>query len=120
MAKNREPPSQTLAKNLRKLMRDKGLSAPEVASRAKVDRKTVNNQLNARFDPRLTQVQAVAEVFGLTCWQLLSPDMNPEHARQDVQELLDIWYSIQEPERPEGKRYLQFLRDRPRPSDDTP
>lgn len=54
------------------------MSSPEVAAKAKVDRKTLNNQLNGRYDPRPEQVQAVAEVFGYNNWDLLNPDFDPD------------------------------------------
>lgn len=52
-----------------------GLTSVQVADAAKVDRKTLNNLLNARFDPRLTLIEKVANVFGLTTWQILATDM---------------------------------------------
>jgi len=78
MAEKRPLPRQTLAKNLRALLDKTGLSAPEVARRAGVDRKTLNNQLNGRYDPRPEQVQAVAQVFGVNNWDLLNPSFTPD------------------------------------------
>lgn len=54
------------------------MSPPEVARRASVDRKTINNQINGRYDPRPEQVQAVAEVFGYNNWDLLNPAFEPD------------------------------------------
>jgi transcriptional regulator with XRE-family HTH domain len=71
---NRRPlPRDVLARNLEALFKKTGFSAPEVARKAQVDRKTVNNQLNARVDPRPEQVDAVAKIFGLNYWDLLNP-----------------------------------------------
>lgn len=69
------PPRQRLAKNIRALMHMQGLGTGLIADRAKVDPKTVNNMVNARFDPRLSQVEKIANVFGLTAWQLLAADL---------------------------------------------
>lgn len=79
MGKSKTSPREILAKNLRALLVKTGTSAPEVAKRARVDRKTVNNQLNARVDPRPEIVAAVAAVFHLQGWQLLSPDFDPSN-----------------------------------------
>ena len=69
-------------------METQGLSAPQVAEMAKVDRKTVNNLVNSRFDPRMTLVEKVANVFGLTTWQLLAHDF--EANRPDSKQVLAL------------------------------
>ncbi len=77
MAKELIPPRQRLAKNLRSLAQREGYSGHEIARRTgnKIDPKTVNNMLRAAYDPRLTQVEKVANVFGMTAWQLLAYDL---------------------------------------------
>lgn len=70
----RIPPRQRLARNLRALMKVQGLGTGFVAERAKIDPKSLNNMINARFDPRLSQVEKVASVFGFTAWQILAYD----------------------------------------------
>lgn len=77
MREKRPLPRHTLARNLSALLSKTGLSPPEVARRAGVDRKTINNQLNGRFDPRPEQVQSVAQVFGVNNWDLLNPHFDP-------------------------------------------
>lgn len=69
-------------------METQGLSAPQVAELAKVDRKTINNLVNSRFDPRMTLVEKVANVFGLTTWQLLAYDF--EAKRPDNRAVLTL------------------------------
>lgn len=91
MAEKRPLPRQTLQRNLKTLIAKTGISATEVAARAKVDRKTVNNQLNARYDPRPEQVQAVAEVFGFNEWDLLNPAFDPERKSSKLQELAALY-----------------------------
>ena len=63
------PPRTRLAANLKVALERSQMSAPELAELAKVDRKTVNNLLNARFDPRLSLVEKIANALGLTTWQ---------------------------------------------------
>ncbi len=84
MAENRPLPRHTLAKNLRILLENTGFSAPEVARRAGVDRKTINNQLNGRYDPRPEQVRAVAKVFHLDEWDLINPNFNPNTPKNQM------------------------------------
>jgi transcriptional regulator with XRE-family HTH domain len=81
-------PRTRLAKNLAVLIETQGLSAPQVAEAAKVDRKSINNLLNSRFDPRLTLIEKVANVFGLTTWQLLAHDF--ELNRPDNRQVLTL------------------------------
>ena len=69
------PPRVTLARNLKLLMEARKLGTPEVAKQSGVDKKTINNLLHGRFDPRLDKVEAVAQVFGLTGWQIIMPGM---------------------------------------------
>jgi transcriptional regulator with XRE-family HTH domain len=72
-------PRVRLAQNLRALIDMQQLSAPKVAGLAKVDPKTMNNLLHGRFDPRLSLVEKVANVFGLSAWQLLAADLRTKH-----------------------------------------
>lgn len=73
------PPRMRLAQNLRALLDMQQLSAPKVAALAKVDPKTMNNLLHGRFDPRLSLVEKVANVFGMSTWQLLATDLQKKH-----------------------------------------
>lgn len=75
MRKSPTPPRTRIAKNLRALMEMQGIGAPKLAAEAKVDRKTINNLVNGRFDPRLSLVERVANVFGMAAWQLLATDL---------------------------------------------
>ena len=93
VVKKRPIPRQTLAKNLRALCNKFEFSGHEVARRARVDPKTVNNQLNAKYDPRPDQVDAVAAVFGLNYWDLLNPHFDPEAASSDIVRQLTALYS---------------------------
>lgn len=78
MTKGRVDPRDRLASNLKALIESGGQSVPEIAARAGVDRKTINNLLNRRFDPRLSLVEKVANAIGMSTWQLLATDLDPE------------------------------------------
>src|SRR6185369_1809540 len=76
MPKAAVTPRKRLAENLQVLMKTAEKSSPEIAEAAQIGRKTMNNFLNGRFDPRLTLVEKVANTFGLTTWQLLAMDLS--------------------------------------------
>lgn len=97
MPKPHISPRARLASNLKILIDMQELSATQIADAAKVDRKTVNNLLNARFDPRLTLVEKVANVFGLTTWQILAADFEtkPPQSKQ-VLTLLEHYSTAKE------------------------
>jgi len=78
MASKRPPPRTTIARNLRALLKVHGMTSPEVAHKAGVDAKTLNNLLHGRFDPRPEKCEQVAAVFGLTGWQLMIPELSSD------------------------------------------
>ncbi len=81
MAKHREAPRLTLQRNLKALLVEFKMTGPELAAKAKLDRKTINNFLNARYDPQPEKVQQIADVFGLTAWHLIMPGLDVKLAR---------------------------------------
>lgn len=85
-------PRKTLAHNLKILMTARNLGTPEVAKQSGVDKKTINNLLHGRFDPRLDKVEAVARVFGLNAWQLIVPGMAESQIEDGkLQDILDSY-----------------------------
>lgn len=103
MDKNHPLPRHNLAKNLKMLLSKSAMSAPELAKKAGVDRKTINNQLNGRYDPRPEQVDAVAQVFGLKGWLLLSPNLQPDkRGNGRLVQLLELYADANE----EGKENI--------------
>ena len=96
MADKQLQPRHIFARNLKALIDESGLSAPEVAKRAGVDRKTVNNQLNARFDPRPELVESVAKVFGVDASLLLSPTFGTSFARSVATKLVQLYNEADE------------------------
>lgn len=73
-------PREILAKNLRVLIQRAKLTPPKVAKEAHIDRKSVTNMLNAKHNPNLDHVEAVARVFGLTAWQLIRSNLEKDVA----------------------------------------
>lgn len=103
MPKENPPPRKTLANHLKVLIAKTGLSAPEVAKKAGVDRKTVNNHLNGRYDPRPDQVRAVAAVFGVNEWDLINPRWSPHKEQNNkLSELIELY----EKANPEGRENI--------------
>lgn len=88
MGKPPIPLRQRLAKNLRVLADKNEMSGHQIAAKAKLDPKTVNNMLRAGHDPRLTHVEKVAGVFGMAAWQLLA--MNLEERPPDAAQVVRL------------------------------
>jgi transcriptional regulator with XRE-family HTH domain len=87
MAKKPSPrplPKYVVRDNLKFLMAQGNIPPGELAEKAGIDRKTLNNFLNARYDPRPEMLDKVAGVFGLDGWMLLSPLVKEggEHSSQ--------------------------------------
>jgi len=97
MPKAAVTPRKRLAENLQVLMKTAEKSSPEIAEAAQIGRKTMNNFLNGRFDPRLTLVEKVANTFGLTTWQLLAMDLSAIPAQpKQVLTLLERFFEADE------------------------
>ncbi|WP_435310663.1 helix-turn-helix domain-containing protein [Primorskyibacter sedentarius] len=79
--KNRAIPRATLARNLRYLLDREQLSEHQLAKRAGIAQKTVNNMLNQNGSPTLDNVDKVAAAFGLSMWHMILPDLPDELLR---------------------------------------
>jgi transcriptional regulator with XRE-family HTH domain len=86
MGKAPTSPRQRLSKNFKALIDMQDLTVYRVAEVAKVDPKTVYNMLKGSFDPRLSIVEKLANVFGLTTWQILAVDFEakPPDSKQTL------------------------------------
>src|SRR4051812_17059295 len=62
-------------KNLAILLKAFNMPVIRVAAVAKIQPKQVYNLLNGTHDPRLKSMEKVANVFGLSAWQMLALDM---------------------------------------------
>jgi len=80
MPRDHLPLRQKLSRNLKALAKREQMSGHQIAEKAKIDPKTVNNMIRASHDPRLTHVEKVAKVFGLDAWQLLAMDLESRQA----------------------------------------
>lgn len=67
--------TESLARNLRHLMRQNGLSEKALEKRSGVAQKTINNILNRVSSPTLDTVEKLAQSFGLTGWHLIMPSL---------------------------------------------
>lgn len=100
MVKKRPQPRMIVAANIKALIEKHETTAPRVADQAGVDRKTLNNMLNGRFEPNLTNVEAVANVFGLSAWQLLRHDLHDSLVKASVVDtLIDDFYAATDDDR---------------------
>lgn len=68
------PLRQRMARNLKYVLKGRDQSQRSAALAAKMNDKTFNNLAEARFDPRLTQIEKAAAAVGLDAWQLLAFD----------------------------------------------
>jgi transcriptional regulator with XRE-family HTH domain len=92
MVEKRPLPRQTLAKNLKALLAKSRITPPELARKAGVDRKTVTNWLNGKYDPQPDLVEAVAKVFGVSAWNLLSASFDPDNPNNEKLQRLIVLY----------------------------
>jgi transcriptional regulator with XRE-family HTH domain len=70
------------ALNVRAQLRERGWTAPELARRAKLSPKTVNNVLNGRHAQQVDVLSKIAAALGLELWQMWLPQL-PQDAAQD-------------------------------------
>jgi transcriptional regulator with XRE-family HTH domain len=113
-ALQKEPvnPRQRLAQNLTALMKAQELSSVRVGNLAKVDPKTVNNLMHGRFDPRLSLVEKVANVFGMSAWQLLATDFSAQRVDSiQVMRLLERYSKASEDVRAAIMQVAQIAQD---------
>lgn len=95
-----KPPTSPLhryAKNLRALIDLHEMTVIQVAEKAKIIPKQVYNLLNASHDPRLKGLEKVANVFGLSAWQMLAVDLDGKPAElKQVLTLLERFSAMDE------------------------
>ena len=74
-------------RNVRALLQQRKLSITELADRAKLARKTLNNVLSGRHAPSVEALAAIAEVLGVPLWAMFFPDMS---SGMDVEHLVQL------------------------------
>lgn len=83
---------ETLAKNLRFLMKLRGWSEGDAARESGVSQKTVNNMLNQVYRAKVDTVDQLAAAFGLVGWQLLIPNLPQDlEAGGSLSSLIQHW-----------------------------
>lgn len=86
---------EVLRDNLRLLMRRDEVDTKSVSQKSGLDKKTINNVLNARHEPRLDVLDAIAKVFGVSPWELLLPKLTAELAQdtKNIDRLFNVYQS---------------------------
>lgn len=70
------------ALNVREQLNERGWTAPQLARKARVGLKTVNNVLNGRHATQSDVLAKIAEALGLELWQMWLPQL-PKDAQHD-------------------------------------
>lgn len=70
------------ALNVRAQLRERGWTAPELARRARLSPKTVNNVLNGRHAQQVDVLSKIAAALDLELWQMWLPQL-PHDAAHD-------------------------------------
>jgi hypothetical protein len=73
----------------------------------KVAQKTINNMMNAKSSPTVRTLDKVASGFGLRCWHLLMPNLDPAIAN-DLERLIDSFSQSTVA----GRGYIQRVAER--------
>lgn len=69
--------SHILARNLKILKDQQGLSEAAISKKSGVAQKTINNILNSRHNPTLLAVERLASAFRVNPWRMLDPSFAP-------------------------------------------
>jgi transcriptional regulator with XRE-family HTH domain len=97
MQKPATSPLDRFSKNLKTLIALHEMTVAQVAEKARVIPKQVYNLLNGSHDPRLKGLEKVANVFGLSAWQMLAIDLEGKPAEiKQVLRLLELFTATDE------------------------
>lgn len=99
----------TVADNVRALMRARGWSERKLADRSGVSQKTINKILNRASAPTITTLDRVSAAFGLRSWYLMIPDLTAYMATDGDLERL-VWAYLQADS--EGREFIQRVAER--------
>lgn len=92
---DRPSPRESLAKNLKMLIEVSGYTDALVAERAKVSPKTISNIKSSRHKTSLDTLDAIAKVFGLTCWHLIMPNLDRDMLKSPaISKLMDTYIHL--------------------------
>lgn len=70
----------TIRRNVRRLMEAMDWSEHDLAKRSRVSQKAINNLLNGATGCTITTAEKLARPFGLTAWQIMLEDIQPDAA----------------------------------------
>lgn len=107
--KDKTPPRQTLAANLRYLMDLEHLSETKLAKRSGVAQRTINDILNQKSSATLDTVQALAAAFGLNLWHLIMPNL-PDDLKKSPS--ISRLYASYVRASPEGRKFIEMAAER--------
>ncbi len=104
-----------LRKNINALLAQRGWSQPELAKRADLDQKTINNIVSERAaisSTKLSTIERIAEAFGVTIGEILS-DTSCEQINEsaDVADEIAILVRNYLVSHPDGRRAIIRLSD---------
>ena len=68
--------------NVKAQLESRAWSAPELARRARISPKTLNNLLNGRHATQLDVLQKIADAFGLELWLMFLPQLPAPHNKR--------------------------------------
>jgi transcriptional regulator with XRE-family HTH domain len=71
----KNPPAETLIKNLKMLMTKTGMSSADIAKKSGVSKRMIDYILSGERKPSVEVAGQIAEGFGLTGWQLIMPSL---------------------------------------------
>lgn len=86
MAKKPSKALTVLSQNLQRLLEARQTTQPELARRAKVDQKTVWRIVRMENEPSVDKLEKLAAVLQVETWQLLVPNLDPQHLPDLVRE----------------------------------
>jgi transcriptional regulator with XRE-family HTH domain len=96
---------ETLARNIKRHLIDNALSETELARRAGVSQKHINNATNQRTSSSIEVVERIGQALMIPGWALMMPGVHDEHA-PDVTRLAHLvacWIGSDE----SGRRLLE-------------
>jgi transcriptional regulator with XRE-family HTH domain len=103
----------TPATRLRRILRESGITAADLARKLEVSQPTVHAWVTGLHGIRWTNARRAAKALGVTpAWLMFGTDPAAEGAAQGAEELalLRLWRELSEPEQTAAMRRLTALR----------
>lgn len=107
--KKRTSTPETLASNIREMMRATGMTKADVAKKSGVSERMIGYILSKERSPTVDVAEALGRAFGLSGWQMIMPDLPVQLAKNGLLErLVKNYSSISE----EGREYINRVAER--------